>query len=83
MTYRRYLAAGLLLLAVATCDGADYDQTCPAPTEDSRVTCELDPAARYEYDRGAWRQVDNDYRHPNGQQPPTGAEVMAIDPATD
>lgn len=81
--YRRYIAAGLLLLAVATCDGPDYDQVCHAPTEDSAITCRLDPSARYTYDRGAWRQVADDYRHPNGNRPPTGQQIMDFDPDAD
>ena len=80
MTYRRAIATALVALAlVAGCQSAGYDQVCHVSTEDSVLppSCHLDPSGRYEYERGAWRQVADSYRHPNGNRPPTGAQLMA------
>ena len=84
MTYRKTIATALIALALTACKtDQQYASVCHTPTEDSRVTCQLNPTARYEYDQGAWRQVEDSYRHANGNQPPTGAEVMAFDPSDD
>lgn len=74
---RRTLVGLALVASLATCSGPDYAQVCHTPAEDTPPTCQLDPSARYDYDRGAWRQVDQDMRYPNGNRPPTGAEVMS------
>jgi len=85
MTYRRAIATGLLLLSLAGCtaslegtDGDRYSQTCRTASEDSAIPehCKLDPTARYEYDRGAWHTTTR-------ETAPTGAELLAFDPATD
>ena len=74
------LAAGAVLIIAVGSTGPGYVATCHAPTEDSRVSCHLDPSARYSYDRGAWRLVADGYRHANGNRPPTGRQVMTFDP---
>jgi len=73
---KRILTGALLALSLTACIGPGYDRWCPTATEDSSTAhCNFDPSARYGYDHGAWRQVDDDYRHPNGNRPPLGSEI--------
>jgi len=80
---RKLLAAGLLVAALAGCQhGPSYVQVCPTRSEDSPVSCQLDPSARYDYVGSVpgWVQVPDSMVYGNGHRPPTGAEVMAMGP---
>jgi hypothetical protein len=71
---RRLVATALLTHTLAACTSGPepipftYDQTCATPTEDSVITCQLDPTARYEYDHGMWHTTSR-------ESAPTGAEL--------
>jgi len=74
---RKLLATALLALAVAGCHQAPtYNQVCHTPTEDSAITCHLDPTARYDYIGGVgWVHVPDTMRYANVNQPPTGQQL--------
>lgn len=85
-SYRRAIATAIIGAALTlsvtlgacgpTKDTGATVTTCPSPTEDAPITCDLDPSKRYDYGHGAWHIT-------NRTSAPTGAALTATESSYD